>query len=78
MDASCICCTSISLSSSHPDWAGGWKDIFEGSYHVYTAEPTLNGKTVYEKDDYCMYWFVESGRGMWGINDCKDLGSSRV
>jgi len=66
------CCASISLSSSHSNWTGVWQNTFEGSYNVYT-QPTLNGKTVYERNDFCMYWVRLSGGGRWFINKCSNL-----
>ena len=65
------CCDSVTFSSTHADWAGGWGNFFGGSYALYEVQPMLNGKAVYEMNDYCLFW--ECGR--WIINKCSALGA---
>merc|ERR1712013_255281 len=71
-DECLTCCDSVTFSSTHADWAGGWGNFFGGSYALYEAQPMLNGKAVYEMNDYCLFWECVHGYGgswSWNGND---------
>jgi len=65
------CCDSVTLSTTHADWTGEWAKHFGGTYNLYEAQPMLNGRAVYEKNDWCLFWECDR----WMINKCSAMDS---
>ena len=67
------CCSTVNLTSSDSAFLNGWYGSqFAGTYNVYATSPEWNGRTVYQLNDYCLYF---SPYSKWNINSCSSLGS---